>query len=496
MSGMEVDITLPQVPFVPGGLRSLVSFPLEDPAHKGDKRIEMCSQLLDMLELYFCNKEMRSILAQARNFTIPGAGESFGAWVSGWVPLAMIASFKSVKSLKVSIPDILDVIQTVCPSAFEISPDGSCIRRAVAFEQPLPQEKLEMLTRPAFSGLIVEVTGAEPDVTRLEIKEFFESFGKVRDVTFGRGGESGSEHAAFVDFEDPQGMVKALAGYHVYEETPLRLRALPRNNGILSSTSSPPSSAGIYPSLYSVKAKTEPIKTKGNAAIQPSAILGYPLNRILKVGPIPEDLRTTASIVQKDIEKSLSSYGPISEVVASEGSIEIHIRFKMPIASEVEGFLRPTGGLEIQGDVIPAKALSGEEERIYHEVKKAKDPPPDMIPFTPGKKKAQPPTPSNKYKAKQAALARRSQNAKKKTASKASTKMETDQGTSAAPQGEDISMDDGSVLNQNNKRPATSQDDAFDELVELMGPSPRKIASSKKVKVEHIDSMFKSLTSS
>ncbi|KAJ3218796.1 hypothetical protein HDU67_004044 [Dinochytrium kinnereticum] len=474
---MEVDQNIPEVPFVPGGLRSLLTVSLTTGSVALDPRAEKWNAVLNLLELYFSNKEIKSILAQARHYTVPGTNELFG------VPLGLIASFKSAKAFKASTNDITEVIQNLCPSAFEFNGDGSSVRRRVAFDQPSSVEALESMTRPASSGLIVEVTGFEVDVTKTEIKDLFEGCGRVRDVSLGLGGESGNEHAAFIDFESAEGMVKALAGYHVYEDSPLRLRAKPRSTP--STTHSAIPTGSLLPSLHSIKTTSVPIKSRGNASVQPSAVLGYPLNRILKVGPIPEDLRMTPALVVKAIEESLSRYGPVAEILFSEGSLEGHVRFKTPIAMEVEGFLKPSGGIEAHGEVLAVKALLGEEERILHEVLKSRTSSTLMdltqTPATISKKR---------QKERQAAsFSRRSRKPKKTLPNpKALKPTMTD---------DDITMA-GPVMNENKKRPAVTQPEELDGLCEMMNlRSGRKIAAAaKKVKVEHVDSLFKNLTAS
>ncbi|KAI8847818.1 hypothetical protein BC829DRAFT_233814 [Chytridium lagenaria] len=476
-----------QLPFVPGGLRSLLAIPLDPSLNPSDTRIERGNTIVDLLELYFCNKEMKSILAQAKQYTLPGSKESFGAWVSGWVPLAMIASFKTVKAAKVSTNDLIDVIQHVCPSAFEISNDGSCIRRVVSFDQPSSQERIEALTRSTSLGLLLEVIGFEPDVTKLEIKEMFESCGLIKDVSIGLGGEGGNEHVALIDFVSPEGIVKALSGFHVYEETSLRLRA--KSKLFIKDPLAVSRSVGNHlPSLHSVSGKTEPLKLKGQAAVQSAAILGYPFNRVLKVGPIPEDMRMRTSLLTQAIEKILSNYGPIAEVVLEEGSLDLHARFKTPIAAEVEGFLKATGGVEVHGEVLPAVALKGEEERIFYEVLKLRTPASamDVIPLQsePSPKKAK----AKKQPQRQTALRRSSRTSKKKI----ETILKKERTKAARRMDEDVDMS-GTAVNENNKRPAESGD-GLDELCDIMSaPLGRPVAKAKRVKVEHVDSLFKNL---
>ncbi|KAJ3213781.1 hypothetical protein HDU67_002438 [Dinochytrium kinnereticum] len=481
---MDVDYNLPEVPFIPGGLRSLLTIPVAS-----DPGAEKWNAAIDLLELYFCNKEIKSILAQARLYTPPGTHDAFGAWVSGWVPLGLISSFKAAKALKASATDFMEIIQHLCPSAFEFSMDGTCIRRMVAFDQPTTQERLESMTRPASSGLVVEVTGFEAGVTMTEIKDLFEVCGRVQHVSLGLGGESGTEPAAFIDFESPTGMVKALAGKHVYEDSSLCLRARPKTLAAIATPVNPTATGSTLPSLYSIKATSTPIKSRGNASIQPSAILGYPLNRILKVGPICEDLRVKPALA-KSIEEVVSRYGPVVEIIYSEGSLEGHIRFKTSISREVEGFLRLSGGIEVLGDIIPVKALIGEEERIFHEVLKAKTPPAaiDVIPLQPMQTAAS--ISRKRQKERQAAaVSRRSRRFKKNL-----TKAKQSKTVITHRDEVDVSMD-VPVVNDNNKRPA--QPDAMDDLCNAMNlRSGRKIASAKKVKVEHVDNMFKNLTAS
>ncbi|KAJ3115880.1 hypothetical protein HDU96_010904 [Phlyctochytrium bullatum] len=496
---MDVDAHLPELPFVAGGLRSLVALPssADDPA-----LVQRVVQVVELLETYFCNKEVRSILGQARHHVVRATGSPFQGWVSGWVPLEMLAAFKTVKALKLTPFDLLVVVQQWCHAAFDVDPDALCVRRTIAFDLPTPQERLEWSTRPAASDLVLEVTGFEDAPAKIEVAAVFGRCGEVRDVVVEMGGPNGDEHAAFVTFAAPDTLAKVLATTHHHEASLLRLRM------VRKSTPPPAAASGpLYPALHAVSAAAKPLRSLGNPSVHPSALLGYPLNRVLKFGPIPDDLRGVSSLplLVQSVRECVAQYGPVVEVAVGEGVAEGHVRFKTGIAKEVEGFLKVAGGIEVKGEVLEVKALSGEEERIFHETLRLKQPPHvDLIPLTPSVSPKKP-------------------RAKPTTSSSASIRVRSRRGRArhalvrkppqpASARADVPELEVSSKKNRFGKRPAAADgeaggdgmvvddDDGMDGLCEMMGvgggrAEERRVAKpNKRVKVEHVDTLFKGLT--
>ncbi|KAJ3292333.1 hypothetical protein HDU76_007177 [Blyttiomyces sp. JEL0837] len=321
-------------------------------------------EAIEFLELYFCDKEIKNLLHKAK-VSHPSAN-----WVHGWIPLQMICTFKSVKAAGIKAQDLINAIMRICPAAFELSPDGSSIRRLVSFDQRTAIEKLQAANNLGTKhSLVLEALGFVDGTTRVEVKSYFDQFGRVNNVTMST--DLSGEPLAIVEFEDASTMVRVLSTSHSHEDSPIKVQARTKTQRISNDNTSTINQLRDLPQLASVNARVEAFKPKGQAKIQASAVLGYPINRIIAFGPVdPEWMRLSRA---RTIRAAFEKLGSVSDVWIEEGTTLGHIRFKSSVAKEIAEMVSRQGGLEVDGEILPVVALEGERERLFHEVQREKE---------------------------------------------------------------------------------------------------------------------------
>ncbi|ORY52584.1 hypothetical protein BCR33DRAFT_779851 [Rhizoclosmatium globosum] len=365
---MEVDLVPQQLPFIEQGLHSLVLPGVKIPA--------LQSKIIDLLDTYFCNKEIASILKTA-SAKHPNCG-----YQNGWVPAALLASFKSAKESRISPQAFVVTSKSCLPGAFEVSPDGNCLRRRVSFNQ----RNIADVVRGSvvLSSSCVLVNGIPKDAVDLDFISYVsEKYGSVERFQFSPRNLSLEFKSCHIQFKDPQSMIKLLAiASFTFEDHQVSIHAssfpstTATNKKQITVAPSLPTFDFNHPSLTSRDPRSEPIKQKGQSAVQAAAILGYPLNRIVKFGPI-DIAKTgfTTSSLQTLSRAEFEKLAPVAECIVREGEIFGYIRFKKGIAKEiVEMTMRHGGiGLGVLGDKVPLVAMQGEEERLFYEVAKERE---------------------------------------------------------------------------------------------------------------------------
>ncbi|KAI8621805.1 hypothetical protein BC830DRAFT_1092281 [Chytriomyces sp. MP71] len=372
-----------ELPFVPEGLWSLVidgvSLP---PLHYATVKI---------LDMYFSNKEVRSLLATAdreltkaktkskpKNLENSAGSMDMDAELEsqpnstalGFVPASLIASFKTAKKEGVTDKLILTVAKHCLRGAFEISNDGTCLRRIVAFDQRNVVDMIKSTVVLSQSCLLIR--GIPHDAVQLDFLSFVADKAEsaiTRHLFDSDSGRSDEFKSCYIQFADPTVMVKllALASALTYEDVTLSIES-----SCFPTTPTTTTPAGM------ASAPTTTIKEKGQIAIHPSEALGYPVNRLLKFGPLPDTSASTgftASSLTAAARTAFERVAPVADCVVRPGDLFGYVRFRKAVAREVAGMLVKQGGgidLGTDGEIVRVVALEGEEERLYHDVAKEK----------------------------------------------------------------------------------------------------------------------------
>ncbi|KAJ3226591.1 hypothetical protein HDU81_007235 [Chytriomyces hyalinus] len=357
---MDVDVVQAKLPKLDGGLKSLLPHEALNPQQ---------GQILNLLELYFSDKEVPSLLAR---LVSSHKGEAYPPQ-HGWVPLFSLIEMKSFKAIHASVNDVGTFV-TFLANAFEISPDSRCIRRTVSFDQSSVAASLLHSTN--LSASCVQFLRIGADAVELDFVAYIANkFGEVARSHFNHEVDSKS---CFIQFKDAQVMVKLLATsnstIHTYEDVTLTVQSAQ-----FPSVMAPTSAKAVdfnYPSLTSSNGRTKPIKQMGQTAIQAAQILGYPLNRIIRFGPVDTDASSgfTASSVQALAKTEFAKLALVADCAFRDGETFGFVRFKKPVALELAEMLMRHGGVDLVGaGKIKVQALEGEDERFYHEVAKEKE---------------------------------------------------------------------------------------------------------------------------
>ncbi|ORY51326.1 hypothetical protein BCR33DRAFT_452349 [Rhizoclosmatium globosum] len=360
---MDVDIMPQELAFLSAGLHSLVSVP---------SMTAQQAATLDLLDAYFCNKEVKNLQRLASTQS-PNCG-----WQHGWVPLTTIAGFKTVKQTKISVNLLREVAGSIVPGAFELSPDGLCIRRCVSFNQRAVESVVKNSNTLSASCCLFH--GIPIDAVQLDFLSFIrEKFGAITRHQFTKavtGTEDGDFQSCYIQFTDASVMIKLLANTTIptsYEDSSLTVEA--------SIFPTEPTFTFTFdlnhPSLTSRDVRSKPIKQVGQAPVQASAVLGYPLNRILKFGPVADTTQSvgfTASSLQALARSEFEKLAPVVECVLRPGEAYGFVRFKRAVAKEIGEMVMRHHGVELGvGEKVKVVALEGEAERLFYEVAKEKE---------------------------------------------------------------------------------------------------------------------------
>ncbi|KAJ3240259.1 hypothetical protein HDU78_002362 [Chytriomyces hyalinus] len=358
---MDVDVVQAKLPKLDGGLKSLLAL---------DNLNQQQVQILSLLELYFSDKEIPSLLAR---LVSSHKGEAYPPQ-HGWVPLSSLVDMKSFKAIHASVNDVGSFV-TSLSNAFEISPDSRCIRRTASFDQSSVAASLLHSTN--LSASCVQFLRIGADAVELDFVAYIANkFGEVGRSHFNHEVDSKS---CFIQFKDAQVMVKLLATsnstVHTYEDATLTVQSA-QFPSLMATAATAKAVDFNYPSLTSSNGRTKPIKQMGQTAIQAAQILGYPLNRIIRFGPVDTDASSgfTASSVQALAKTEFSKLALVADCAFRDGETFGFVRFKKPVALELAEMLMRHGGVDLVGaGKIKVQALEGEDERFYHEIAKEKE---------------------------------------------------------------------------------------------------------------------------
>jgi hypothetical protein len=258
---------------------------------------------------------------------------------------------------------------------------------------------------------MIEVVGFGDDITQLEVKVYFDAFGPVRKISFTRDVEGEVifpcklppksmltvpfvQKVALVQFETPDAVVRVLTSKHRHEENELQVRHyIPSSShsnsaAIVTQTSTITKDDPTMISLdtatpvpgpvtiHSISAKSATVKPKGHQAATPSALLGFPANRVVAFEPMDSATEDLTALTAYMIRAAFERLAPVSMIDWAVGAKHGHVRFKQAVAKEIaKNILRESSGngLDINGTRVKVEALEGEAERVFHMVMKEKE---------------------------------------------------------------------------------------------------------------------------
>ncbi|KAJ3207980.1 hypothetical protein HDU82_003094 [Entophlyctis luteolus] len=410
------------------------------------------SAAVRVLETYFCRQEEPSL---RRALAAP----------SGWLPLSAIVAFRTVRAAGVDSNSLLAAV-TLLPDAFEVRQNpidgGPLVRRTVSFDAPSAAETARASVAPNASCVVLRVP--TDDIVEMDFIAFVQSaVGRVARYKFAA---TSDEALCHLQFEDPQQMVKLLASSTplVYEDNQIYVEA------------------GVFPSLAAAPTPAVTVAPKSRTA----TALGYPLNRIVKFGPIVCDAVSgcTASSVQAAARAAFEKLAPIVFCVFKQNELYGHVRFKKSVAREIADILtRQGGGIDFglgnicaggTSSIVPVFALAGESERLLYDVlaEKAKaNPFGELISLS-----------TISMPSKSAVISRKKRSKAKTLRSKVQT--------SKAP----LATVEGTLTSKSRKRQfgSTEMSTDFEKVDRRIAAIPVK---SKKLKASAVDSLVENLVS-
>ncbi|KAJ3099488.1 hypothetical protein HK100_004879 [Physocladia obscura] len=343
---------------------------------------EQEAKALNVLSVYFSDSEEASL---RKLFNAP----------LGFLPLAGIVAFKAVRDARVEISHLLAAAAAL-GDAFEVSFDSlnqPLLRRRVSFVQRSIEDSLRETVAFATSCCLFRQISA--DAINLDFVAFIQSkFGLVSRFLFSLDSFDPESKSCYIQFTDPQAMIKLLASPNLslsYEDAPISVDAaqFPENSTISNSNSSSRSftytASSIQQQQQPLVASTQQSTTLPRRAIfqmghgrnvKASAVLGYPLNRVIKFGPV---LYADSASVQAAARNAFERLAPLTECVFRQNEIYGYVRFKKSVAKEIaETLTRQGGGIDfgitptaaVGTTTVPVFALSGESERLFYDVLK------------------------------------------------------------------------------------------------------------------------------
>ncbi|KAJ1528233.1 hypothetical protein HK405_002659 [Cladochytrium tenue] len=146
----------------------------------------------------------------------------------------------------------------------------------------------------------------------------------------------------------------------------------PHNTGPTPQSSATDSvGGGSQPQPQSVSARSAPLKALGahTGAARASALLGYPVNRMLTCSRPSTDAPPLAIAA---VKAAFDRFAPVGAVYLDRPGAPVYVKLKAPVAAEIAEVINRQGGIELSGEVLAVRALHGEAERLFHEVKQAK----------------------------------------------------------------------------------------------------------------------------
>ncbi|ORX89594.1 hypothetical protein K493DRAFT_340546, partial [Basidiobolus meristosporus CBS 931.73] len=281
VESMSTDDTPPQMPTPSPGLISILKI-----------------KLRDCFEGYFSDEQIKATLAQVKS----------SSFEDGWVPIAMLASFKRIKNISSDMGLILAALNE--STILEVSQDQLRVRRRIPFEGFIKADKDENT---------LYAHGFSKTTTIEEMKNYFAQFGTVQSVVLIRPTDDPKyKGAIFVEFTSIEETARVLNAQHIYDGRQISV-SLKR----------------IQPAKQS-KAKK---KSKGKSD----------LNRVIYFSGV--DPSSNHAI----IKKSFSKFVEVAFVDYRRDETTGHIRLKKPLARQTVERLQQVG-FTIGTEMVQLKA--------------------------------------------------------------------------------------------------------------------------------------------
>ncbi len=143
----------------------------------------------------------------------------------GWVPIAVIASFKRMRKYR-PLEIVIEALKE-SEKLLEVSDDGELVRR----KEPLIAPKKEE-TQSAFQrSIYAKGFGEETETSQVDIEKYFEQYGKINQVRLRRDNENNKKFksSVFVEFSKKEDATKFLEldPKPKYNETELLIMSKP-----------------------------------------------------------------------------------------------------------------------------------------------------------------------------------------------------------------------------------------------------------------------------
>ncbi|KAJ3176238.1 hypothetical protein HDU87_005453 [Geranomyces variabilis] len=315
--------------------------------------------ILDILLTYFSNSGISGTVAN-----IPKSAFSQDDWAAGWMPVAKIATFKRLQALTKNPLEVASVAVQLAPLIFEVSQDGSRIRRRMPYDA---KEVAAMSAQESLAKTALEATGFATSTTTAEVSAFFSNLGPVASASNPRPG------VFAIEFQNPQDMVRALAVQnHTYEDAQIQVR-------------------GVAKAALDTVSHTETSPEPCTALDAHAGVSSYPRNRVVKFA------LQDASVTNVEIKEKIAMFATVHSVELAKGAVNGYVRFKAGVAKQVLDVVARNGGIQVNGEFVTLSLLSGEEERLFWTVQKEKEKIASATPKTPA-----PPKPANNAQSRRA----------------------------------------------------------------------------------------------
>ncbi|KAJ1554425.1 hypothetical protein HK405_005097 [Cladochytrium tenue] len=397
---MDVDSPTPssRLPQLPG---SLLRAHLNVAAVAAGPR--SMRDLFTLLERYFCDEEVRAVLDTVRrhHHTAASTAPATAATASssrgpaptaallcadpahrptaaaedpdgaGWVPLALLCSFRAARALHAKPADLASAAAAVPAVVFELAPAACCLRRCATFRLPSPADVIAASMRAELAPPTLSCASSACRWTRLSLSSLRCSRPSPRRPCriFGWQSRTEKSRIAYVSCPDQAAVVRMLSKPLSLDGSPLILS--PHNTGPTPQPSATDSVGGSQPQPQSVSARSAPLKALGahTGAARASALLGYPVNRMLTCSRPSTDAPPLAIAA---VKAAFDRFAPVGAVYLDRPGAPVYVKLKAPVAAEIAEVINRQGGIELSGEVLAVRALHGEAERLFHEVKQAK----------------------------------------------------------------------------------------------------------------------------
>ncbi|RKO84213.1 hypothetical protein BDK51DRAFT_26192, partial [Blyttiomyces helicus] len=405
------------------------------------------------------------------------------------IPITTLATFKRMSLLTRNPTDILaaaalasDLLEAYTPPVPLLDPSVTVSPTALALAAaPRIRRKgaytlndlAVVAAKAALSQNRLEAEGFAEETTDAEVKAYFSAWGAVKECR-------GNKGIFLIEFENVADMVKALAVSHTYEDARIKVRGRSKNSAAPAFVAPPPTAVKLD--------RAGILETR-------SGIHSFARGRVLEVKFEEPDSVTGPDVRRRALKAIFEGLAPVTSIDFERGVTTGHVRFKKGVARNVLSIIAYQGGLTVAGDTVQVRVLEDEEERLFWEVAQERE-----------KNAPPPPTGGSSAPASRSGSRTRGRARRGRATGHRGSTSDRPRAASAPAQSPEGTDETPGTLNANRKR--VLGDDAAD--MGSSGPGVaaagggRKVRACKKgridvggnkrVKVDPLEDMFKTLT--